>query len=309
MTETATNPTYWFSGHETFTLRHAWLPKAVRYIREQPDLFQSEEAMVTLGVGKNMVRSIRHWALATGVLSEGDMIKGTRTKSIDATPLGMMLFGGKGIDRYLEDPATLWLLHWRLASDKGGPTTWWWAFNEFPENEFTKDRLLAALHQHVERSGYKRVADSSLNADVTCFIRTYLSPSGPRAAVLEDTLDCPLTELNLLHELDDGVLAFNRGEHPTLPTAVVAFAMMEYRERTSLHKKTMTFDQLAYQPGSPGRVFKLTENALTDHLEAMEKLTGKAITYDVTAGLRQVYWRKDVDAEAILRRHFAEARS
>lgn len=308
MTETTDNSAYWFAGHETFTLRHAWLPKAMKHLRDQSDLFQREDALVTLGVGKNMVKSIRHWATATGVLEEGEPAKGSRTKPLKPSHLGTLLFGGKGIDRYLEDPATLWLLHWKLASTKGGPTTWWWAFNEYQENEFTRERMYAALEQYVERSGFKRVAESSLNADVSCLIRSYLSSRVPRSGVLEDTLECPLTELGLLHELDDGVLAFNRGEHPTLPTAVVAFAVFDYWQRHSSHKKTMTFDQLAYRPGGPGRVFRLTENALTDHLEAMEKLTSKAITYDVTAGLRQVYMRKDVDTDSLLRQHYAEAR-
>lgn len=309
MTEIADNLPCWFAGHETFTLRHAWLPKAVRYLREQPDLFQRDDALVTLGVGKNMVRSIRHWALATGVLQEGASLKGSRTRAIELTPIGKLLFGGKPADPYLEDPASLWLLHWQLASKMDGPTTWWWSFNEYQENEFTKDRLLAALQQYVERSGYKRVAESSLNTDVNCLIRTYLAPRGPRTAVLEDTLDCPFTELSLIHEQDDGILAFNRGEHPTLPTAVVLFSVLDYWDRNSLVKKTMTFDELAYRPGGPGRVFKLTENALTDHLEALEKITDRAITYDVTAGLRQVYRRKEVDVDSLLRKHYAEARS
>ena len=308
MAQTPESPTCWFAGHETFTLRHAWLPKAARHVGHDAALFQREDALVTLGVGKNMVRSIRHWALATGVLEEGDVAKGTRMRPIKLTPFGDLLFGAHAADLYLEDPATLWLLHWHLASRRDGPTTWWWAFNEYPENEFTRERLRAALEQYVDRSGYKRVADSSLNADVNCLVRTYLSPRGSRAAVLEDTLDCPLTELSLLHELDDGVLVFNRGEHPTLPTSVVAFALLDYWERTSGHKKTMTFDQLAYQPGGIGRVFKLTENALADHLEAMEKLTDRAVSYDVTAGLRQVYWRSDVDKGALLRRHYLDAR-
>lgn len=308
-TETPEIQPCWFAGHETFTVRHAWLPKAVKHLREYPDLFQREDGLVILGVGKNMVRSIRNWALATGVITEGSWIEGTRTRKLEVTPLGMMLFGGKGIDRYLEDPATLWLLHWKLASRHDGPTTWWWAFNEYSENEFTRDRLLIALHQYVERSGFKRVAESSLKADVSCFVRTYLAGRGAREAVLEDTLDCPLTELSLLHELDDGVLAFNRGEHPTLPTAIVTVALLDYWDRTSPHKKTMTFDELAYKSGSPGRVFKLSENALGDHLEAIEKLTGKALTYDVTAGLRQVYRRKDIDTESLLRQHYHENRT
>ena len=115
-----------------------------------------------------------------------------------------------------------------------------------------------------------------------------------------------MTELSLLNQLDDGVLAFNRGEHPTLPSAIVAYAVLDYWERTVPHKNTMTFDQVAYQPGAPGRVFRLSENVLSDHLEAMEKLTEKAITFDVTAGLRQMYRRKPVSPSTVLESHYSD---
>lgn len=48
-----------FSGHETFTLRHGWLTKAVDAIETNDGAFNSDDALVELGVGKNMVRSIR----------------------------------------------------------------------------------------------------------------------------------------------------------------------------------------------------------------------------------------------------------
>jgi len=47
------------SGHETFALRFAWLPKAVAGVLENLALFKDEDkAMVYLGVGKNMVKAI-----------------------------------------------------------------------------------------------------------------------------------------------------------------------------------------------------------------------------------------------------------
>jgi hypothetical protein len=54
-----------FSGHETFALRAAWLKKGIDGLERYPDIFSREDALVELGVGKNMVRSIRHWCLAT----------------------------------------------------------------------------------------------------------------------------------------------------------------------------------------------------------------------------------------------------
>jgi hypothetical protein len=102
---------YGFSGHETFPFRYTWLPKGVVHLLEYPDLFTKEEALVDLGVGKNMVKSIRHWCIASGVIERVDH-KG----HVRVTDLGLSLFGEEGWDSFLEDPGTLWLLHWRLVS-------------------------------------------------------------------------------------------------------------------------------------------------------------------------------------------------
>lgn len=48
-----------FSGHETFPFRYAWLKKGLDGLIKKPTLFTSEDAVIDLGVGKNMVRSIR----------------------------------------------------------------------------------------------------------------------------------------------------------------------------------------------------------------------------------------------------------
>jgi hypothetical protein len=66
----STDVNFRFSGHETFPCRYTWLPKAVSKLHQNPKLFAKEkedDAMVALGVGKNMVRAIRFWADAAGV--------------------------------------------------------------------------------------------------------------------------------------------------------------------------------------------------------------------------------------------------
>ena len=57
-----------FSGHETFSFRYSWLKKAVDATDADPHAFEAADAIVKLGVGKNMVSSIRHWGLVTGML-------------------------------------------------------------------------------------------------------------------------------------------------------------------------------------------------------------------------------------------------
>src|SRR5262245_2132233 len=60
LTQPNTTCNYRFSGHETFPCRYTWLPKAVARLQAKPTLFADEDdAMVQLGVGKNMARAIR----------------------------------------------------------------------------------------------------------------------------------------------------------------------------------------------------------------------------------------------------------
>jgi hypothetical protein len=68
-----------FSGRETFVFRYGWLKKAVDAVLQDSEAFNREDAMVNLGVGKNMVRSMRHWSLATRVVEE---VVGTRGRQL-----------------------------------------------------------------------------------------------------------------------------------------------------------------------------------------------------------------------------------
>ena len=86
-----------FSGHETFACRYAWLPKALQAIQRDPRVFTDEdEAIVELGVGKNMVRSIRFWVEASGMAKPAQ-------KGLEPTKLGLLIFGEKGRDPFIED--------------------------------------------------------------------------------------------------------------------------------------------------------------------------------------------------------------
>jgi len=159
-----------FSGHETFAFRYAWLKKGVDSLSKRKDAFLRDEAMVELGVGKNMVRSIRHWCLATQVAEEGEYLPGSRSKELRPSELGRSLFLRPGWDPYLEDDGSLWLLHWQLATNPGRATTWYWAFNLLKEQEFSREGLLTALQRFVEEHAGK-VSPASLKEDVSCFLR------------------------------------------------------------------------------------------------------------------------------------------
>jgi hypothetical protein len=74
--------------------------------------FNADRTIAEFGLGKNMVRAIRHWGLASGVLQEHPEIDG----GYEPTELGTTLFADGGWDPYLEDIGSLWLLHWRKCA-------------------------------------------------------------------------------------------------------------------------------------------------------------------------------------------------
>ena len=278
-----------FSGHETFPFRYAWLKKGVDSLERRPDIFQSEDAMVELGVGKNMVRSIRHWCLATKVLDDGDFLPGSRTLRLTPSAFGRALFLAPAYDPYLEDDASLWLLHWHLATNARRASTWYWAFNLFKEQDFTRDSLTEALTRVVEERNWSRVSKTSLQSDIACFLRTYVPGKRGITSSLEESIDCPLTNLNLIVETgDEGRCRFVNGPKSGLPTAVFAYALLVFWRERFPEQETLSVRQIVYGEGSPGRVFRLDDDATLHYLDRLERLSGGALRFSDAIQQRQV---------------------
>lgn len=297
-----------FSGHESFPLRFTWLAKAVRGCEspKQRDMFSREDAIVRLGVGKNMVRSIRYWALNTAVLEDDE--PAGRTGRHRPSPLGEFLFGTKGRDPFIEDPGTVWLLHWQLATNPR-LGTWFWLFNELRATEFSKSDVIRKLAVRANQPGSKQLAVDTIERDLDCLLRTYVPSDPDKRLSREELLDCPLTDLGLIRRAGDrNSFTFVRGAHPSLPAAVFVYALSDYWRRVAPTANSLRFDQIAFGAGSPGVAFKLSENAVIDRLEAVCRDSANQMRFDETAGNRQVFREKHADSLAYLRRHYGTRR-
>ena len=287
-----------FSGHETFPFRYMWLKKAVDAVTANPSIFSQETAIVELGVGKNMVVSIKHWSFLTTLIEE------TKEQGIQVSDFGRKLLSNDGWDPYLEDIATLWLLHWKICTKLSKATTWYFAFNKLTQIEFTKDQLIHEIATFAESNNIK--ANPSIIArDVDCFIRTYVPSRNAKLGLLEDSLDCPLTELTLIQDIGQrGLYVFSRGQQRELPNEIFVYALIEYWNALAQTTNVLSFEEIAYGAGSPGLVFKLDEDSISYRLDALEKLTQGALSYDETSSLRQVYRHKPLNSEDYLEKYF-----
>lgn len=296
-----------FAKHETFYPHYGWFRKAYSVVADDPDVFTAADAPVQIGVGKNMVRAIRFWGRAAKLIEEASAPSRRRSSSMAPTDFGEQVFGDTGWDQYMEDPGTLWLLHWKLLARPCDLPVWWLAFNEFHAVEFTEDQLEEAVVLYLEGvSDWTIPKRSSIGKDVNALLRTYTTAHRARRIGVDDRLNCPLRELNLIGRsvTVDGY-RFSVGPKPTLPSKIVAYAVLDYVVRTGGRGNTITIARLTHERGAPGKVFKLNE---PDLLAALRPAIddSEEISLTVTTGAIQFSWNGEPEniATTILDRYY-----
>lgn len=266
-----------FARHETFHPRYGWLKKGFDVAVENPTIYLNDDAPTILGVGKNMVRSIRYWCKAFKLLDDS---------SDQPSDLGNKLLADDGFDPFLEDPATLWVLHWHLLKSPCLATAWYYFFNSFRATEFSTKDMEIALGKYRDQVA-PIIANSSLEKDISCFLRMYVSKYEQDATPREDSLNCPFAELGLIHKTGDPKkYTFRFGAKRNLPAEIIVYACLEYAHTIGEDQRTINISRLLYDSGSPGQAFKLSEMAIC---EAIEKIArhNKKLSFNETAGLIQ----------------------
>jgi hypothetical protein len=296
-----------FSGHETFPCRYTWLPKAVSHLQRNPILFSDDDdAMVQLGVGKNMVHAIRFWADASGVAETGEISR------MNVTPFGKALFGEEGHDPFLEDIRTLWLIHWMLSSNCEEPLfAWNYLLNFWHRSDFTRSEALQTFDREAHRLG-RKLSAVTLDHHFTTFLHTYLPTRGAKGEILEDNLDCPLTELNLIKKIGDRttadsgrrepIFAFRMEEKPEISQELFAYCLNDYWDKRRRSESTLAFRDVAVGESSPGQVFKLPESAIRDRLETIERDSDGVFIFQESSALPMVVRGRKTTATDLLAR-------
>ena len=186
------------------------------------------------------------------------------------------MFGPQGFDPYLEDSRTLWLLHWNLsARSEGALFAWRFLLNHWPFPELTRSEALAAFARESAKLGHSHSA-ITLSQHLDAFLHTYLSSRSSKVGI-EDTLDGPLVDLNLLQSvgerhMDGGrreaILAFRREHKSDITPALFEYCLADFWARFRNGEETLTQREVTLGACSPGQVFKLSEDDVRSRLEA-----------------------------------------
>lgn len=295
-----------FARHETFHPRHGWLKKGFDAVQANPAIFVIPDSHLELGVGKNMGQAIRYWCSAFKLI---EPIKSPNARSPEHKPttFGTKLLSRRGWDPWLEDQASLWLLHWNLLTAPGMATAWDIVFNELRKTEFSSQDILGELVRFREQHELN-ISDSSLQKDVQCILRMYTEQlDGKRMS--DENIDCPFVELKLIQKSGDPKLhQFRYGSKSGLPSEIIVAAALEFVFASNPVQKTVSLSSLTYGNGSPGQVFKLSESSVYNAVEEVARRF-EDLTVSDMAGVIQMAFRKDplTLAEELLDKYYAHA--
>ncbi|MEU4767739.1 DUF4007 family protein [Actinosynnema sp. NPDC023794] len=276
-----------FARHETFAPRFGWLHKAYMRVKDNPGTFIAEDAPVELGVGKNMVNAMRYWSKAFKLTRE-HLSEDGKTKAHIASPTweARWLLDEDGADPYLEDPGSLWLLHWWLVSSRPGAKcwapTWYTAFHLAPFSRFSVAEMTQVVMRHVNFSFPEGPVEASVTKDVDCLTKMYARTPAEQLAArttdtktgaksnFEDLLACPFRELDLLTPVGsrgNQQWQFTTGTRNSLPASVLVYACLDYAARDTSSSGSISLARLANEPGGPGRAFRVREPEIAAALD------------------------------------------
>ena len=257
-----------FRGHETFYIRKGWLTKGMKYVKKMPDVFTSKEhnPMDTLGIGSNMVKSLRYWLTTVGVTEE---VFKERKRVQKLTDLGEIIYEK---DRYIEEMGTLQLIHYKLASNLDEATAWYYFFNHFNLSEFTREDFIASLQSYSVLEGDGSGSIRTLGDDCSCILSTYIPryKTNPNKISPEDNTDCPLGELGLIDFSNKAKKTYKKSI-PATSTINPWIALAIIVEQAN-GRKEISLNELLNSHCNIGKIFNLDAISMLDVLHNIEKI-------------------------------------
>lgn len=274
--------------HGSFSIREGWLEKAILAINENDKtIFGKETGVLTLGVGANMVTSIRYWLIASDIISVEDSM---------LSNFGKLLVK---YDPYLDTDFSWWMIHKNLVSNFKNAPIFNITFNGFTVKNFSKDVLNKYILNYMQENNIDMSNSSQVDADTTVLLRTYIDE---KIVNPEDNLNSPLGRLGLLKKSSDGIYNFTQPNHKSLPFQVVYSCLLDCLDEDE-KKNGINVDDMMFKNNSPSKIFRLDKNMLYLYLNEMKEIG--LITINKTAGLNMIYLQEELNEDELFDSFFS----
>ncbi len=274
---------YCFSGHESFPCKSMWLKKGYDYLVDH-NRFSDSDAVVKLGVGKNMVQSIKFWLRAFALLHNDE-----------TTEIAQYIFDDRdGKDPFAEDRATIWILHYLLVITAVA-SIYHLMFVDLQreKKEFDKDQALSFIKRKCNVPEQKNVFnENTVKKDIRVLLQNYLAPTNPKN---NEEYASVLLELGLVRE-NEGKYSFNEISAEQVDPLIILFALVHIAGED----KTVSFDKLQ----ELSLIFCMPISSFLVSVRSLSERYPKEIIYTDNSGIRNVQFLKRIDALEVLNRYY-----
>lgn len=285
-----TNKRYSFSGHESFPCKSLWLKKGYDFVVSGND-FNSPEAVIGLGVGKNMVSSIRFWLRVFGI-----------TKDDTPTPLANYLFDDKnGKDCFLEDIATLWLLHFNLVfSEEATLYNMFFCGIQRERTHFEREQVLTYVKLRMVEAGKMTLFNpNTVKKDIAVLLQNYALPRKPLS---NEDFSSLLIDLDLIRQNSEGKgYFFNVDGKRKVTKEIFLYALLKLKEQEG--DNTISFDTIQEKVGL---VFCMQDYETIQMLKQLASEYSKYFAYSDVAGIKQIQFTNDLDIKQVLDNYYGK---
>jgi len=281
------------TGHETFQCRNLWLKKGYDFLKSKKK-FKDLDSVVFLGVGKNMVSSIRFWMRSFDIIDDNDNI----------TEFGHLILADDGFDPYLEDEGTLWILHYKLVVNNFS-STYSLLFNEFRKEkiEFTKESYVKFVTRKCVENSIKEPKENTILDDFSVMSKLYIR-SESQTKDKEDNYSGLLTDLNLINNIGikgEEILVIENSEKINIPSEVILFCILE----TGGFESSINFNKIESDYNNVGSVFAINRLGLVNKIEEIVK-NEKSIIYSDYAGIKELQFKKKIKPSTVLEKYYGK---
>lgn len=276
---------YSFSGHESFFCKSLWLKKGFDYINEGAD-YNAPDAVVRLGVGKNMVSSIRYWMKAFG-MTQNDTLTNIANYILNTDT---------GKDPYIEDLGTLWLFHYLLVST-GEATLYNLVFMRLQKERkvFDRQNVLNFVRRVMTEDNKQNLFnENTVKKDIGVLLQSYVLPQKSKAL---DDYSALLIDLDLIKMNPDGkTYAFNLEGKRQIPWQIFLYAIIKVKGTDN----TVSYDTLQ----EIGLVFCMNDLEVIEMCKTIQEHHSQEVRYSDTAGIKQLQFIQEIKEEEALEEYY-----
>ena len=248
-----------YNQHQSFFLRDRWLGKGLRALEKDPRFFFRKDAFEKIGLGKNMVQSLQHWLIAVNAA----VSVGTgKNRVLEFTYFGEWLLNNDPALKYFD---TIAMLHYNIVSQDEPSTSWYWYFNEFPNEMSDKETLFNELNEWVKQRETRKVSENSIRRDVDCLLRMYASEEETEDP--EEIITSPFAKLKLIVERNETWFK-NEINIPNNNLLFIKYALCKYSEDNDRYE--ISLEDILNEKKLLGKVYNMNSSQVIDALTMLE---------------------------------------